>query len=161
MIISEVGSLIFLVVMKWTLEFLFKLLYTWCYSYFLCGFVVFYYWPFHVKSCLALCSRVLSVLFDIVITSLREERAGICASSICTRSILSVFSSSWCQGLATTCACGTPCTFQLPFLYRPCCALTFHWWCLEQDVEFYCITALSVCVQLHVRHILSSMSRNF
>ena len=39
----------------------------------LCGF---YYWSFHVESCLALYFRVVSVLFSIVITSLGEERAG-------------------------------------------------------------------------------------
>ena len=36
-----------------------------------------YYGAFRVESCLALCSRV--VLFIIVITSLWEERAGLCA----------------------------------------------------------------------------------
>ena len=47
---------------------------SWCCSYFVwfCGF---YYEAFHVASCLALCSRVF---FSIVITSLGEERAGVC-----------------------------------------------------------------------------------
>ena len=40
----------------------------------LCGFC---YGVFRVESCLALFSRV--VLFSIVITSLGEERAGLCA----------------------------------------------------------------------------------
>ena len=53
----------------------------------LCGFC---YWPFHVESCLALCSRVSSVLFSIVITSFWEEIAGLRASRaivclFCTR----------------------------------------------------------------------------
>ena len=45
----------------------------------LCGV---YYGEFHVESCLALCSRVFSVLFSIVITSLEEERAGLCVSRV-------------------------------------------------------------------------------
>ena len=44
------------------------------------GFVIFYYGAFGVESCLALCSRVLSVLFSTVIALLGEERAGLCAS---------------------------------------------------------------------------------
>ena len=56
-------------------------------------------------SCLTLCFRVL---FSIVITSLGEERAGLCASRafvflFCARQCLSFFSSSWCQGLAAAC----------------------------------------------------------
>ena len=43
------------------------------------GFVVFTTGHF-VLSCLALCFHVFSVLFSIVITSLGEERAGLCAS---------------------------------------------------------------------------------
>ena len=35
---------------------------------------------FHGESCLALCSRVFEVLFSTVVTSLGEERAGLCAS---------------------------------------------------------------------------------
>ena len=40
--------------------------------------------PFRVESCLALCSRVVIflVLFSIVIISLWEERAGLCASRV-------------------------------------------------------------------------------
>ena len=56
---------------------------------------------FHVESCLARCTRVvfLSVLFGVVITSLGEEKAGLCASPAfvwlyCTRYILSFCSSS-------------------------------------------------------------------
>ena len=82
-----------------------------CYSYFVCGFVV-STTQFHVEDCLALYFRVVSVLFSIVITSLGKERAGLCASQatvglFCTRLIVSVFISSWCQGFAATCACGT------------------------------------------------------
>ena len=45
---------------------------------------------FHIESCLALCSRVFSVLFSVVISSLGEERAGLCISRafvclFCTR----------------------------------------------------------------------------
>ena len=43
----------------------------------LSGFVVFC-GAFHIESCLALCSLLLSVLFSIVITSFGEERAGLC-----------------------------------------------------------------------------------
>ena len=46
-----------------------------CGSYFvwLCGF---YYRAFRVEFCLALCNRVFLVLFNIVITSLGEDRAS-------------------------------------------------------------------------------------
>ena len=59
------------------------------------------------------------VLRDI--TSLGEERAGLCASRafvclFCTGQSLSFFSSSWCQGLAATCDCGAPWTFLLTFM---------------------------------------------
>ena len=48
-----------------------------------------------VLSCLAFCFRGFSVLFSIVITSLGERGAGICASSafvclFCTRQFLSL-----------------------------------------------------------------------
>ena len=39
-----------------------------------------YYGAFHVESCLALCFRVCCSPFSIVITSLGEEGAGLCAS---------------------------------------------------------------------------------
>ena len=40
----------------------------------------------YVDSCRALCSRVFSVLFGIVITSLGEEKAGLWSSrTFCTR----------------------------------------------------------------------------
>ena len=63
----------------------------------------------------------ISVLCSIVITSLGEERAGLCACReyvclFCTRQFLSFFSSTWCQGLAVACDCGTPWTFLLIFL---------------------------------------------
>ena len=45
----------------------------------LCGFGVFTT-GVRFEPCLALCLRVFSVLFSIVITSLEEERAGLCAS---------------------------------------------------------------------------------
>ena len=62
----------------------------------------FYYGAFHVVSCPTLCFRV-SALSSIVVTSLGEERAGLCASRVfvclfCTRRFLSFCSSSWCQG---------------------------------------------------------------
>ena len=79
----------------------------------LCGF---YNGAFRVESCLTLCSRVFSVLFSIVTTSLGEEAAGLCASRtfvclFCTREFMSVFPSYWCQGLTATCDCGTPWNF--------------------------------------------------
>ena len=46
---------------------------SWCYSYCLCGFVDVYYWPFHVESCLALCSRVV---FSQSCLTLRSPRLG-------------------------------------------------------------------------------------
>ena len=36
----------------------------------------FYYWSVQVESCLAFCSRVFSVLFSIVVTSLGIKRSG-------------------------------------------------------------------------------------
>ena len=42
----------------------------------ICGF---YYGSFRVESGLSNCYRVLSVLFSILITSLGEESAGVCA----------------------------------------------------------------------------------
>ena len=61
--------------------------------------------------------------FSIVITSLGEEGAGLCASRafvclFCTRLFVSFFSSSWCQGLAAASDCGTPWTFLLTLLTR-------------------------------------------
>ena len=52
---------------------------SWCSSDFVwfCGV---YYGAFHVESCLALCSGVLSVLFSIVISALGEERGGLYAT---------------------------------------------------------------------------------
>ena len=81
----------------------------------------FYYGAFRVQACLTLCPHVLSVLFSIVIISPGEEGTGLCASRafvclFCTRQFLSLFSSSWCQGLiaawflTVTCSC-------CPYLY--------------------------------------------
>ena len=95
-----------------------------CYSYFvwLCGF---YYGAFHVEACLALCFRVVYFTgpFSIVITLLREDRAGLYASSafvclFCTRCFLSVFSSSWCRELTAACDCGTPWIFLLTLCFH-------------------------------------------
>ena len=59
--------------------------------------------------------------FSIVITSLGKERAGPCASCAFvyfTRvNHCPFFSSSWCQGLAATCGCGTPRTFLISFVH--------------------------------------------
>ena len=62
------------------------------------------------------------ILFSIVITSLGEEGAGLCASRafvclFCMRYVLSFFSSSGCRGLIAVCDCGTPWTFLLTVLY--------------------------------------------
>ena len=54
--------------------------------------------------------------FSIEITSLGEERAGLCATFIClfcTHWFLSFLSSSWCQGLAAACDCDTPMDFSI------------------------------------------------
>ena len=62
--------------------------------------------------------------FSIVITSLGEERAGLCATHafvwlLRTRQCLSFFFSfSWYQGLAAACDCGTPWTFLSCILAR-------------------------------------------
>ena len=58
-----------------------------------------------------------------MITSLGEEGAGLCASRafvclFCACWCLSFSSSSWCQGLAAVCDCGTPWTFLLTFNWR-------------------------------------------
>ena len=68
----------------------------------------FYYGTFHVECYLALCSGVVFSPSSIVITSLREERAGLCVSRafvslFFTRSFLSFFFSAWCQGLSAAC----------------------------------------------------------
>ena len=60
--------------------------------------------------------------FSIVITSFGEERAALCASCaficiFCTRYVLSIFSSSWYQGLAAACGCGTRWTFLFTFFF--------------------------------------------
>ena len=60
--------------------------------------------------------------FIIVVSSLREEGAGQCASRafvclFCTCYVLSCFSSSWCRGLAEVCDCNTPWTFLLTFYF--------------------------------------------
>ena len=63
-----------------------------------------------------------SVRLSIVITSLGEERAGLCASRafVCLFSMLKFlpyFSFSWCQRLIAACNCGTPWAFLLFFLF--------------------------------------------
>ena len=86
----------------------------------LCGIYFgreFYHGAFHAESLLFVLV-FFSVLFGIVITSLGEERAGLCAFRtfvclFCTHLFLSFFSSSWCQGLAAARDCGTPWTFLL------------------------------------------------
>ena len=75
-----------------------------------------------LTSSRALCPR-FSVCFSILITSLGEEGASLCASRtfvclFCACMFLSFFSSSWCRGLAAVCDCGIPWTFLLTF---------FHW----------------------------------
>ena len=61
-----------------------------------------------------------SVLFNIAITSLGEERANLSAFRMFDRFVLVWISrfpfSSWCPGRAAVCDCGTPWTFLLPFL---------------------------------------------
>ena len=52
--------------------------------------------------------------FSIAITLLGEE-CFLYVCSICACLVLSVSPSSWCQGRATVCDCGTPLTFLLPF----------------------------------------------
>ena len=89
----------------------------------LCGFVVFTTGCFvssHVLLFVLLFFVFFSVLLSTVITSLGEERPGLCASrafvySFYKRRFLSFFSSSWCQGLTMACDCGTPWTFLLTF----------------------------------------------
>ena len=71
------------------------------------------------KSSRDLCPR-FSVCLSILITTLGEDEAGLCASRkfvclFCASMILSFFSSSWCQGLAEVCNCGIPWTFLLIF----------------------------------------------
>ena len=65
----------------------------------------------YTKCCLAFCLCVFSP-FSIAITSPCEERAGryVCFLFVCFArdDLLSLSSSSWCQGLAATCDCGTP-----------------------------------------------------
>ena len=68
-----------------------------------CVTLWFLFWG--VLSCVLPCSlfSCFSVLFSIVITSIREERAGLYASRAivclsCMRYSLSLFSSYWCQG---------------------------------------------------------------
>ena len=70
-------------------------------------FVCFYYGPFHVESCPALCSHVCAVLFSIVITSHGEDGDGLCAS----HAFLVYF------------ACVNFCPFSLPLGARDCLRL--------------------------------------
>ena len=74
---------------------------------------------FHVESYLALCSCVFSVLVSIVITSLGEERACLCALvHLFVYFATNIFSSSWFQGLAVACDCGAPWTFLLTIFFN-------------------------------------------
>ena len=66
-------------------------------------------------------SSCFVIPFSIVVASLEEEEAGLCASRafvclLCTCKFLSCFSSSWCRGLAAVCDCCTPWTFLLTFV---------------------------------------------
>ena len=81
------------------------------------GFVVFTVRCF-VLSCPLLFVSVFTVLFRILITSVGEERAGLCTSRafvclFCLRQLLSLFSSFSYQGFTAACDCGTPWTFLL------------------------------------------------
>ena len=72
-----------------------------------------------LRSSRALCP-CFSVCFGILVTSLGEEGAGICASRtfvclFCACMLLSFFSSSWYRGLAAVCDCRIPWTFLLTF----------------------------------------------
>ena len=55
-----------------------------------------------------------------------KDRAGLYASRAlfvyfaCVSFSVSIFSSSWCRGLAAACDCGTPLTFLLTFFARVC-----------------------------------------
>ena len=63
-----------------------------------------------MQSCLVF-ALVLFNSFSIAISLLGEERAGPCAfrASVCfVRVGVSISSSSWYQGLAAACYCGTP-----------------------------------------------------
>ena len=90
---------------------------SWCWSYFvwLRGLN---YVAFHVESCLALSSRIFSALLALWSPRLgkRELVYVFNVHLFCTSYFLSFFSSSWCQGLAVSCDCGTPWTFLLPVL---------------------------------------------
>ena len=70
--------------------------------------------------CLASCRFVLVFFssFSIAITSLSVFRTFVrfVLVWICACLDLSVFTSSWCLGMAAVCDCGTPWTFLLPFL---------------------------------------------
>ena len=75
---------------------------------------------FYISFSRALCPR-FSVCFSILITSLREEGAGLCVSRtfVCLFGacmFLPFFSSSWYRMLAAVCDCGIPWTFLLTVL---------------------------------------------
>ena len=59
----------------------------------------------------------MSLVFSIMITSLREEGAGLCASLlhlfVCFVRVSFCHFSSWCSGVAAVCDCGIPWTFLL------------------------------------------------
>ena len=60
---------------------------------------------------------MILVLFSIVISSFGGlESWSICFLCICLFIMLSIVSSSWCHGLASTCDCDTSLGFHLTFL---------------------------------------------
>ena len=78
----------------------------------LCSLVIYTTGRLMFKSSRALCLR-FSVCFSILIISLGEEGAGLCAFRtfvclFCACMFLSFFASSWCRGLAAVCDCGIP-----------------------------------------------------
>ena len=83
-----------------------------------CVALMFLLRAFHVESCLALWSRVISP-FGIFSDHLAwgKERWSMCFSCLCLFILhaytLFIFSSSWCQGWAAACDCGTPWSFLL------------------------------------------------
>ena len=111
-------------------------LWPWCNSYclWLCGF---YYGTFHVESCLALCSRVSSVLFKALWPPRLGKRVLVYVLLVilfinlaCVNLCVFFFSSSWCQGLATESKYGTPRTFHL-LLWT-----SWSWYILSVNITF-------------------------
>ena len=71
-----------------------------------------------MKSCLVFYPCVFFFRpFSIAITLLGEERAVLCDFRVFVSfALVSLCSSSWCQGLAVTCDCGNPWTFSFYLL---------------------------------------------